>query len=217
MERAEMSRKKSIDILNLPDVPTLPTLQEGVVNKKFNNSRAENSDQLVVMLNNLKEREASFYKTLSENVKLFDSENVDINQAAEMSADVTNRNICEDECREYIAPLMSRTQGTISALISTKDSLDQLDNLHRIIQHLLTAQEQNYQMRKRLRTVKTLNALKEMEFQVSFFTFIHFSSIIKFRLVKKQKFLSIFYYLFLKKIATAKKNLSDQFRSGKVH
>lgn len=164
----KMSRKKSIDITNLPEVPQIPS-ENSAANKKSNAIiRIEgNNDQLVTMLTSLKEREESLY----ENVKNLDSENVEINQAAEMSTNITNKNnnnMCEEECRDYIAPLMSRTQATISTLLATKESLDQLDNLHRIIHQLLTVQEQNYQMRKRLKTVKTLNALKEMEIQVSF-------------------------------------------------
>jgi hypothetical protein len=164
-----MSRKKSIDVLNLPDVPQIPTSHECVTSKKFNSTKAENNDQLVSMLNNFRENEVSFYKTLNESIKTFDSENVNINQVAEMStsSDVTNKNICDEECRDYIVPLMNRTHDTITSLLATKESLDQLDNLHRIVQQLLTVQEQNYQMRRRLRTVKTLNALKEMEIQVS--------------------------------------------------
>lgn len=164
-----MSRKKSIDVTNLPEVPQIPT-ENSAMSKRIGSAIKveENSDQLVRMLNNLKEREA----TLFESIKNIDNENVDINQAAEMSTSVTNKNSkneCEDECRDYIAPLFNRTQTTVSTLLATKESLDQLDNLHRIIHQLLTVQEQNYQMRKRLKTVKTLNALKEMEIQVSVF------------------------------------------------
>ena len=166
----KMSRKKSIDITNLPEVPQIPS-ENSAVSKKSNAliRIEENNDQLVTMLTSLKEREESLY----ENVKNLDNENVEINQAAEMSTNITNNknnnnNVCEEECRDYIAPLMSRTQVTISTLLATKESLDQLDNLHHIIHQLLSVQEQNYQMRKRLKTVKTLNALKEMEIQVSF-------------------------------------------------
>jgi len=166
----KMSRKKSIDITNLPEVPQIPS-ENSAVSKKSNAliRIEENNDQLVTMLTSLKEREESLY----ENVKNLDNENVEINQAAEMSTNITNNknnnnNVFEEECRDYIAPLMSRTQATISTLLATKESLDQLDHLHHIIHQLLTVQEQNYQMRKRLKTVKTLNALKEMEIQVSF-------------------------------------------------
>ncbi|KAL7019111.1 hypothetical protein ACKWTF_011016 [Chironomus riparius] len=167
-----MSRKKSIDITNLPEVPQIPSENSAVSKKSNAIIRIEgNNDQLVTMLTSLKEREELLY----ENVKSLDSENVEINQAAEMSTNITNKsnnnnnnnNMCEEECRDYIAPLMSRTQATISTLLATKESLDQLDNLHRIIHQLLTVQEQNYQMRKRLKTVKTLNALKEMEIQIN--------------------------------------------------
>lgn len=174
-----MSRKKSIDITNLPEVPQIPT-ENSAVSRKVNEIKLEgNNDQLVTMLNNLKDREASLF----ENIKSLDNENAEINPAAEMSTNFTNSNInnnnknsnvSEEECRDYVAPLMSRTQTTISTLLATKESLDQLDNLHRIIHQLLTVQEQNYQMRKRLKTVQTLNALKEMEIQVSIFILYYF-------------------------------------------
>lgn len=108
-----------------------------------------------------KDREKSFLNSLSESVNAFESEN---------SADVSNdAKSCEDECRDYISPLMLRTQNSITTLLATKDSLDQLDSLHRIISQLLSVQEQNFQIRKRLKTVKTLHALKSMEIQVSSF------------------------------------------------
>lgn len=160
-----MSRKKSIDV-NLPDVPQLPHHSDYVPSPKKFSSKGDES--VFSKLYCYKDREASFLKALNENMKMFDSESKigsgDITQSAEMSAEKT---VCEEECREYITPLMNRTQGSITALLATKDSLDQLDSLHRIIQQLLTVQEQNYQMRKRLRTVKTLHVLKEMEIRVS--------------------------------------------------
>lgn len=164
-----MSRKKSVDVSKLPEVPQLPQELPVPSPSKKNSSKHEN-DLFFGPLFGFKDREASFYKTLSENIKIFDSESKsgsDTSRSADMSGDV--KITCEEECREYITPLMNHTQGSISNLLAIKDSLDQLDSLHRIIQQLLTVQEQNYQMRKRLRTVKTLHVLKEMEIQVRFF------------------------------------------------
>lgn len=162
-----MSRKKSVDISKLPEVPQIPS--ESISNSPKKLSPKIENDSVFGSLYSFKDREASFYKALNENSKLFDNEcksGNDISRSADMSSDV--KNSCEEECREYITPLMNRTQGSISNLLAIRDSLDQLDSLHRIIQQLLTVQEQNYQMRKRLRTVKTLHVLKEMEIQVSF-------------------------------------------------
>lgn len=169
MQRAElkmegMSRKKSVDVSRLPEVPQIP---QDTSPKKL--SPKGDGDSVFSSLYGFKDREASFFKTLNENIKMFDSESKsgsDTSRSADMSSEV--KTSCEEECREYITPLMNRTQGSISNLLAIKDSLDQLDSLHRIIQQLLTVQEQNYQMRKRLRTVKTLHVLKEMEIQVSF-------------------------------------------------
>lgn len=167
MEKSErMSRKKSIDLRNLPVVPDIPK-EPSSPQPKPNNVRSENDP--FNLLYGFKDREAVFLKSLNESIKMFDNENslsCDVNPD-EVSNDVNKTN-CEQECREYIGPLMSRTHDSITALLATRDSLDQLDNLHRIIKQLLTVQDQNYQMRKRLRTVKTLHALKSMEIQVSF-------------------------------------------------
>lgn len=176
-----MSRKKSVDVTKLPEVPQIPIDTIGTSPKKLP-PKSEN-DLIFGSLYGFKDRETLFYKTLSENIKIFDSESKngsDISRSADMSSEV--KNTCEEECREYITPLMNRTQGSISNLLAIKDSLDQLDSLHRIIQQLLTVQEQNYQMRKRLRTVKTLHVLKEMEIQVScgFLNFLeNFPKVIK--------------------------------------
>lgn len=162
-----MSRKKSVDVSKLPEVPRIPQDPVATSQKKLP-PKSDNNDSLFCSLYGFKDRETTFYKTLNENIKIFDSESKngsDINRSADMSSEV--KSACEEECRDYITPLMNRTQGSISNLLSINNSLDQLDSLHRIIQQLLTVQEQNYQMRKRLQTVKTLHVLKELEVQVS--------------------------------------------------
>ena len=112
-------------------------------------------------LQGFKVREENFFEALSESINLADKENNDIN------ADENVSKMSEEECRNYISPLLGRTRESISTLLAAKDSLDQLDNLHRIVKRLLIIQEQNFQMRKRLATVRTLHALKSMEMQVS--------------------------------------------------
>jgi hypothetical protein len=158
MEKEKMSRRKSIDVRNLPAAPDIPVEAPASPHRKSNVARMENDP--FASLYSFKEREATFLKSLNESIKLYDSE-----QGETAHADMSK--CCEDECRDYIAPLMCRTNDSIATLLATKDSLDQLDNLHRIVNQLLSAQEQNYQIRKRLRTVKTLHALKSMEIQVS--------------------------------------------------
>jgi hypothetical protein len=174
MEKEKVSRKKSIDVKNLPIAPELPfeAKASASLQLKVNSVVREENDPFK-SLYSFKDRETAFLKSLNENIKMFDSEKTlshDVS-VTEMSNDV-NKKSCEEESYEYIAPLMSRTKDSISALLATKDSLDQLDNLHRIIKQLLTVQEQNYQIRKRLRTVKTLHALKSMEIQVSLSFFV---------------------------------------------
>lgn len=170
MEKEKLSRK------GLPDAPELPNESTSPNHRRQNNWESDTDP--FSTLYNFREREATFFKSLNESIKMFDSEN-------SFSGDVGNANVsndvnkisCEDECYEYILPLMSRTQSSIAALLATKDSLDQLDNLHRIVKQLLSVQEQNHQIRKRLRTVKTLHALKSIEIQVSshFIFLVHFS------------------------------------------
>lgn len=164
----KLSRKKSIDVKNLPVVPDIPSESNVSVSSSQKLTKSENDP--FSSLYGFKDREAAFLKSLNESIKAFDCENsvsTDVSNA-EMSNDAHNKRSCEDECRDFISPLMCRAQDSITALLATKDSLDQLDNLHRIVKQLLTVQEQNYQIRKRLRTVKTLQALKSMEIQVSF-------------------------------------------------
>lgn len=170
MEKEKMSRKKSIDVKNLPIAPEIPYDPKvpSSPNRKAISVKLENDPfELLYSFNN---RETTFLKSLNENIKIFENENSFCSDAnnAEVSEDV-NKKSCEEECHGFIYPLLSRAQESITALLATKDSLDQLDNLHRIIKQLLKVQEQNYHMRKRLRTVKTLHALKSMEIQVSFF------------------------------------------------
>lgn len=157
---------------NLPIAPDIPETGASVSPpRKVLMSNAKSENDPFSSLYGFKDREAAFLKSLSESIKAFDDENsllADVS-TVEMSNE-SNKKSCEDECRDYISPLMCRTQDSITALLVTKDSLDQLDNLHRIVKQLLTVQEQNYQIRKRLRTVKTLQALKSMEYQVSFFS-----------------------------------------------
>lgn len=178
MEKIDrVSRKKSIDVKNLPVAPDIPgesNARMSSSSRKALLSNVKSENDPFSSLYGFKDREAAFLKTLSESIKTFDGENslsTDVS-TAEMSNESNKKN-CEDECRNYISPLMCRTQDSITALLATKDSLDQLDNLHRIVRQLLTVQEQNYQIRKRLRTVKTLQALKSMEIQVSLLI-IHF-------------------------------------------
>lgn len=178
MEKIErVSRKKSIDVKNLPVAPDIPVESNTPVtpSRKVLLSNVKPENDPFSSLYGFKDREAAFLKSLSESIKAFNGENslsTDVS-TAEMSNE-SNKKSCEDECRNYISPLMCRTRDSITALLATKDSLDQLDNLHRIVKQLLTVQEQNYQIRMRLRTVKTLQALKSMEIQVSFLIF-HFS------------------------------------------
>lgn len=153
-----MSRKKSIDVKNLPAAPEIPS--------ETKSSRGNNVNDPFSSLYDFKSRESSFLKSLNESIKLFDNENSDASNA-EIPSDASRKN-CEDECLEYLQPLLSRTQSSIAELLATRDSLDQLDSLHRIVRQLLSVQEQNYQIRKRLKTVKTIHALKSMEIQVSF-------------------------------------------------
>lgn len=163
-----MSRKKSIDVKNLPAAPEIPSeLKAPASPQRSINSVKLESDPFS-SLYTYKDREAAFLKSLSDSIRMFDSENsspCDVSNV-EVSND-ENKKSCEDECREYISPLLCRTQDSITTLLATKDSLDQLDNLHRIVKQLLTIQDQNYHIRKRLRTVRTLHALKSMEIQVS--------------------------------------------------
>lgn len=112
-------------------------------------------------LQTFKDREDKFLEALKESIDLADKENHDEN------ADGNCSKLSDQECRDYIDPLLGRARESISTLLATRDSLDQLDNLHRIVKRLLIIQEQNFHMRKRLATVRTLHALKTMEMQVS--------------------------------------------------
>lgn len=167
MEREKVPRKSPIDVKNLPVAPEIPFESKTQVSPGVNKARVEYDP--FSSLYDFKDREAAFKKSLNESIKMFDSENSFSCYAdnADMSNEA-NKKSCEEECREYISPLMMRTQDCVTTLLATKDSLDQLDNLHRIIKQLLSVQEKNYQIRRRLGTVKTLHALKSMEIQVSF-------------------------------------------------
>lgn len=173
-QKSKLPRKKSIiiDVKNLPSAPDIPTELKSASHQRP--PRAENDP--LNLLYSFRERKSTFLDSLNENIKLFDTVEhgpsaggCDASGNVDTMPNVTNgKTLCENECRDYIEPLMNRTQESISALLVTRDSLDQLDNLHRIVRQLLSVQEQNYLMKKRLRAVKTLQALKSMEIQVSF-------------------------------------------------
>lgn len=156
-QKPKLPRKKSIDVKNLPTAPEIPSEVKSTSHQRPTKSENDPFN----LLYNFRERKSTFLESLNENIKLFDTEN---NMSCDANVDTMS---IKDECLEYIEPLMNRTQESISALLVTKDSLDQLDNLHRIVKQLLNVQEQNYLMKKRFRTVKTLQALKSMEHQVS--------------------------------------------------
>lgn len=167
MDKDKVSRKKSMDVCrNLPIVPACPTESSTAKmppKKSINvNVKLENEPY---RLYGYKEREMAFLKSLNENIKSFDSENSSSDANAKSCE--MNRKVCEDECHAYIQPLLRRTNDSITTLLATKDALDQLDSLHKIVKQLLSVQEQNYRMRRRLRTVETLSSLKAMEIQVS--------------------------------------------------
>lgn len=165
-QKTRLPRKKSIDVKNLPIAPDLPSESKSS-NHHHQPTKSENDP--FNLLYNFRERKSTFLESLNENIKLFDSENSSSCDANNADMSNVNKKSCGEECLEYIEPLMNRTQGSVSVLLATKDSLNQLDNLHRIVKQLLSVQEQNYLMRKRLRTVKTLQALKSMDIQVSSF------------------------------------------------
>jgi hypothetical protein len=143
------SRKK------VPTTPVIPDLKF----KLFENN--PESDPFG-HLQGFKDREDKFLEALNESI---DKENSDENYSK----------MCEQECQDYINPLLGRTRESISTLLATRDSLDQLDNLHRLVKRLLIIQEQNFHMRKRLATVRTIQALKSME--VSDFSLIVYKSL----------------------------------------
>lgn len=164
MDKEKVSRKKSVG--NLPIAPACPTAETTKLPpKKSINVNVKLENEPYSSLYGYKEREMAFLKSLNENIKSFDSENSSSDANAKTCE--TNRKVCEDECHAYIQPLLSRTNDSITTLLATKDALDQLDSLHKIVKQLLSVQEQNYRMRRRLRTVETLTSLKAMEIQVS--------------------------------------------------
>ena len=166
MDKEKVSRKKSVDASrNLQIVPPCPTESTKMPTKKSINVNVKLENEPYSSLYGYKEREMAFLKSLNENIKSFDSENSSSDANAKTCE--MNRKVCEDECHAYIQPLLSRTNDSITTLLATKDALDQLDSLHKIVKQLLSVQEQNYRMRKRLKTVETLSSLKAMEIQVS--------------------------------------------------
>lgn len=152
MENKEKSlRKKSLDLKNLPQAPPLPE----------NNSKKRSENDPFYPLYTYKEREMAFLRSLSENIKAYDNENKDQSESDK------NNNKCEIECHSYMMPLLNRTNCAVSTALATKDSIDQLDKLYDLVKQLLTIQEQNFRMRKSIKTVEVLQNLKTMDIQVS--------------------------------------------------
>lgn len=150
----EKEKPKLDEYKSRKKAPVVPDL-------KFKLSDNKSDHDPFAHLQSFKDREDKFLEALKESIDLTDKENNDEN------ADGNCSKMSDQECRDYIDPLLGRTRESISTLLATRDSLDQLDNLHRIVKRLLIIQEQNFHMRKRLATVRTLQALKTMEMQVS--------------------------------------------------
>jgi hypothetical protein len=152
MEKEKLTLDECKSRKKVPMTPVIPDVKL----KLFDNKHEHDP---LGYLQGFRDREEKFLEALNESINLTDKENNDMNESASKMTD--------EECRNYINPLLGRTRESITTLLAAKDSLDQLDNLHRIVKRLLIIQEQNFQMRKRLATVRTLHALKSMEMQVS--------------------------------------------------
>lgn len=86
----------------------------------------------------------------------------------------------EQECSEFISPLLSRTGTSVSAALSTKGAIDQLDSLHHLIDQFMKLQEQNLRMTRAVKVTNTLYGLKMMKRQVSYSLVLFFSIFIPF-------------------------------------
>lgn len=72
----------------------------------------------------------------------------------------------EREVHDYINPLLSRANASVSVALSTKDALDQLDSLHKLVYQFMQLQEQNLRMTRAVKTTNTLLGLKMVQNQV---------------------------------------------------
>lgn len=73
----------------------------------------------------------------------------------------------EKEARDYVDPLLCRANASISVVLSTKDALDQLDSLHKLVNQFMHLQDQNLRMTRAVKTTNTLLGLKMVQNQVS--------------------------------------------------
>lgn len=169
MENKEkLLRKKSLDLKNLPAAPPLPEQPQS------KSTVPKNDIDPFSSLYIYKDRESAFLKSLGDNLKALDCEINNENKSQEECSDRNNNHsnnssVESSECYNYILPLLCRTNCSVSTVLATKESIDQLDKLYDMIKQLLTIQEQNYRMKRTLKTVETLQSLKKMEFQVSVF------------------------------------------------
>lgn len=179
--------------LDLPDAPPDPSTL-----KTTPDEPASNSSSPFSRIESYKDREKLFLSDLKEAINKsahhtspiqspkdlsYNSQNEDSglgNKSSECELDDAPDTDLEKECEEFINPLLNRAGASVSAALSTKGAIDQLDSLHRLIEQFMTLQEQNLRMTRRVKVTNTLYGLKIMKQQVSntsnFFSIYNVSS-----------------------------------------
>lgn len=175
-EKQKVQKLKRSLKLDLPDAPPDPssttktTPDEPTSGGSSPFSRIESyKDREKLFLSDLKDAiNSSNYLSPVHSPKdlSYHSQNEDSglgNKSSDCDADTD----LEKECSEFINPLLHRAGASVSAALSTKGAIDQLDSLHRLIDQFMTLQEQNLRMTRRVKVTNTLYGLKMMKRQVS--------------------------------------------------
>lgn len=142
----------------------------------------EHSDALRRLLT-FKERETAFLKSIRDTIAAEASTFNSKNEAADPmtsgaaamplqpASSIDNPQdahgkMLTEEVDAYVGPLLRRTALSVQASLVTHGALDQLDQLHNLLDQLNSIQERNMRLRKCVRDVETLTNLKKLHKQV---------------------------------------------------
>lgn len=170
-DKEKVQKLKRSFKLDLPDAP--PDPEEAKADDLSPFSRIESyKDREKLFRSNLQEaisktsRLSPGYSPKNVNYSSTNEDSGLGNKGSDWESDDIDTDL-EKECNEFMNPLLNRTSTSVSAALSTKGALDQLDSLHRLVDQFMKLQQQNLQMTRAVKVTNTLCGLKMIQQQVS--------------------------------------------------
>lgn len=118
------------------------------------------------LLLDYKKREETFLANLKQIIEL--EQNTGLENVEPIDENLSNcHQLFSNECENYIRPFLNRADVSVSAVLATQGSLDQLSRLHELIEQLVNIQNENFKMRNAIRDVETISGIKKLQNYVS--------------------------------------------------